>query len=56
MPRLTNPLRKKRQVIQLDDDTGFNADQFETPETPSKLFISFLIHHFLLHDSMLAVC
>jgi hypothetical protein len=43
MPRLTNPLKKKRQVIRLEDDTGFNDEQFDTPETPSKLHS---IHHY----------
>lgn len=36
MPKLTNPLKKKRQLIQLDDDPGFTNDQFEAPESPGE--------------------
>ncbi|KAH8553148.1 hypothetical protein BGW37DRAFT_466225 [Umbelopsis sp. PMI_123] len=55
MPRLTNPLKKKRQVIRLEDDTGFNDEQFDTPETPIPWKAIYLATGLLVVGSMFII-
>ncbi|CAO3672677.1 unnamed protein product [Umbelopsis vinacea] len=55
MPKLTNPLKKKRQLIQLDDYPGFTNDQFEAPESPVPWKSIYLATGLLLVGSMFII-